>query len=164
MCIRDRVTLDEAIQENPELKKRYNNEDDIRLLIDRAKSLEGLARNAGTHAGGVVIAPKPLTEYMPLYYDEDGNALSQLDKDDVESIGLIKFDFLGLKTLTIIKHAIENINRVKEQEGFEPIDISQIPLDDVNTFELLKTCNTAAVFQIESKMMRGVIKLSLIHI
>jgi len=152
------VTLDEAIQENPELKKRYNNEDDIRLLIDRAKSLEGLARNAGTHAGGVVIAPEPLTEYMPLYYDEDGNALSQLDKDDVESIGLIKFDFLGLKTLTIIKHAIENINRVKEQEGFEPIDITKIPLDDVNTFELLKTCNTSAVFQIESKMMRGVIK------
>ncbi|OUU79225.1 MAG: DNA polymerase III subunit alpha [Gammaproteobacteria bacterium TMED78] len=152
------ITLDKAIEKNSELKKRYENEDEIKLLIERAKSLEGLARNAGTHAGGVVIAPEPLTEYMPLYSDEDGNFLSQFDKDDVESIGLIKFDFLGLKTLTVIKHALEEINRKKNQDGYEEVRIETIPLDDSDTFELLKSCNTSAVFQIESKMMKNVIK------
>jgi DNA polymerase-3 subunit alpha len=151
------ITLDKALADDPELRAVYEKEDEVRGLIDLAKRLEGLARNVGTHAGGVVIAPEPLTEYMPLYAAESG-MLSQFDKDDLEAIGLIKFDFLGLKTLTVIDKALAAINRERAARGEAPIDIDAIPMDDAKTYELLRHCRTTAVFQLESLGMRDLIK------
>ena len=113
------ITLDKALADDPELRAVYEQEEEVRGLIDLARRLEGLARNVGTHAGGVVIAPEPLTEFMPLYSVE-GGMLSQLDKDDLEAIGLIKFDFLGLKTLTVIDKAVAAINRERAVRGEAP--------------------------------------------
>jgi DNA polymerase-3 subunit alpha len=151
------ITLDKALADDPELRAVYEQEDEVRGLIDLAKRLEGIARNVGTHAGGVVIAPEPLTEYMPLYAAESG-MLSQFDKDDLEAIGLIKFDFLGLKTLTVIDKALAAINRERVARGEQPIDIDAIPMDDAKTYELLRHCRTTAVFQLESLGMRDLIK------
>jgi len=152
------ITLEKALTDSDELKTAYENEDEVRTLIDLARPLEGLARNAGTHAGGVVIAPAPLTEFMPLYCEQDGNTLTQFDKDDVESIGLVKFDFLGLKTLTIIDRAVRSINRQRQAKNLGPISIADVPLDDPAAYELLKSCQTTAVFQLESFGMRDLIK------
>ena len=152
------ITLEKALTEDEELKRRYRGEDEVRTLIDLARQLEGLARNAGTHAGGVVIAPRPLTEFMPLYCEPDGTLLTQLDKDDVEALGLVKFDFLGLRTLTIIDRASRSINRQREADARDPIDPAQIPMDDPPTYELLKGCRTTGVFQLESPGMRDLIK------
>ena len=152
------ITLDKAIADDEELRKVYEQDEEIRGLIDLARQLEGLARNIGTHAGGVVIAPQPVTEYMPLYADADGAMLTQLDKDDLEAIGLIKFDFLGLKTLTIIDHAVATINRARAERGEPPVDIDTIPVDDAKTYDLLRQCRTTAVFQLESLGMRDLIK------
>ncbi len=152
------ITLDKAIADDDELRSVYESEDEVRALIDLAKRLEGLARNIGTHAGGVVIAPAPLTEFMPLYSEAEGGMLTQLDKDDLESIGLIKFDFLGLKTLTIIDKAVATINRDREAQGEPPVDMDAVPVDDLDTFELIKQCRTTAVFQLESMGMRDLIK------
>ena len=152
------ITLDKAIADDEELRKVYEQDEEIRGLIDLARQLEGLARNIGTHAGGVVIAPQPVTEYMPLYADADGALLTQLDKDDLEAIGLIKFDFLGLKTLTIIDHAVATINRARADRGEPPVDIDTIPVDDAKTYDLLRQCRTTAVFQLESLGMRDLIK------
>jgi DNA polymerase-3 subunit alpha len=151
------ITLDKALADDPELRSVYEKEDEVRALIDLAKRLEGLARNVGTHAGGVVIAPAPLTEYMPLYAAESG-MLSQLDKDDLEAIGLIKFDFLGLKTLTVIDKALAAINAERAARGEERVDIDAIPMDDAKTYDLLRHCRTTAVFQLESLGMRDLIK------
>ncbi len=152
------ITLDKALADSDELGKAYENEDEVRTLIELARPLEGLARNAGTHAGGVVIAPAPLTEFMPLYCEPDGSTLTQFDKDDVESIGLVKFDFLGLKTLTIIDRAVSAINRQRQAENLDPIRIAELSLDDPATYQLLKSCQTTAVFQLESRGMRDLIK------
>ncbi len=152
------ITLDKALTDSDELRKAYETEDEVHTLIDLARPLEGLARNAGTHAGGVVIAPAPLTEFMPLYCEPDGSTLTQFDKDDVESIGLVKFDFLGLKTLTIIDRAVGAINRQRQAENLDPIRIAEIALDDPAAYELLKSCQTTAVFQLESRGMRDLIK------
>ena len=152
------ITLDKAIADDEELRGVYQNDEEVRGLIDLAKRLEGLARNVGTHAGGVVIAPKPITEYMPLYADADGALLTQLDKDDLEAIGLIKFDFLGLKTLTIIDKAVATINRERAGRGEPPLNVDAIPVDDAKTYELLRQCRTTAVFQLESLGMRDLIK------
>ena len=152
------ITLDKALAEDQELKALYEAEDDVRALIDRGLELEGLARNAGTHAGGVVIAPEPLTEFMPLFADPNGASLTQLDKDDLETLGLVKFDFLGLKTLTIIDKAVAAINAERAQRGDDPIDIAAIPVDDRKTYDLLNRCQTTAVFQLESRGMRDLIK------
>ncbi|HEY5623238.1 MAG TPA: DNA polymerase III subunit alpha, partial [Gammaproteobacteria bacterium] len=152
------ITLERALAESDELRKTYETEDEVRELIDLARPLEGLARNAGTHAGGVVIAPEPLTTFMPLYQESDGNTLTQFDKDDVEAIGLVKFDFLGLKTLTIIDRAVRSINAQREIGGREAIDIAAISLDDPAAYELLKSCQTTGVFQLESRGMRDLIK------
>ncbi len=152
------ITLDKAIADDEELRRVYQTDEEVRGLIDLAKQLEGLARNVGTHAGGVVIAPKPITEYMPLYADADGALLTQLDKDDLEAIGLIKFDFLGLKTLTIIDKAVATINRERAGRGEPPLNIDAVPVDDAKTYELLRQCRTTAVFQLESLGMRDLIK------
>ena len=152
------ITLDKAIADDEELRGVYQNDEEVRGLIDLAKRLEGLARNVGTHAGGVVIAPQPITEYMPLYADADGALLTQLDKDDLEAIGLIKFDFLGLKTLTIIDKAVAAINRERAGRGEPPLNVDAIPVDDAKTYELLRQCRTTAVFQLESLGMRDLIK------
>jgi len=152
------ITLERALADGEELRGLYEAEDEIRTLIDLARQLEGLARNAGTHAGGVVIAPRPLTEFMPLYCEPDGSSLTQLDKDDVESIGLVKFDFLGLKTLTIIDRALRSINQEREAKHEDPILPAEIPVNDRQTYDLLKSCRTTGVFQLESRGMRDLIK------
>ncbi len=152
------ITLQKALAEAGELQDSYNNDEEARGLLDLAKELEGLIRNTGKHAGGVVISPTPLTDFSPLYCEEDGsNVVTQFDKDDVESAGLVKFDFLGLKTLTVIDWAVESINQELRQSGFDELDIIAIDTDDPKCFTLLKACNTTAVFQLESRGMKELI-------
>lgn len=152
------ITLDKALAQEPELQKAYDNEEEVQAIIDLAKKLEGLSRNAGKHAGGVVIAPTKLTDFSPLYCEAGGhNLVTQFDKDDVEAIGLVKFDFLGLRTLTIIDWAVKAVN--SQREAMDPLlDISAIPLDDSKAFDLLKRHQTTAVFQLESRGMKELIK------
>lgn len=148
------ITLRKAMEEEPELLRRYEEEDDVHELMELALKLEGLTRNAGKHAGGVVIAPSKLTDFAPIYCEEGGkNVVTQFDKDDVEQIGLVKFDFLGLRTLTIIQWACENIERLYHKK----VNINEIPLDDDKSFDLLKECLTTAVFQLESRGMKDLI-------
>jgi DNA polymerase-3 subunit alpha len=154
-----KMTLDKAIEDEEELRRRYEQEDEVRGLIDLARKLEGLARNAGRHAGGVVIAPSPLTDFTPLYCEEGATGVvTQLDKDDVEAMGLVKFDFLGLRTLTIIDWAVAIVNRAPPADGEPPLDIGRIPVDDRETFELVKRAATTAVFQLESHGMKNLIR------
>lgn len=153
------ITLDKALEQEEALQTLYNEDEDVAGLIDLAKSLEGIVRNAGKHAGGVVISPTKLTDFTPLYCEEDAsNLVSQFDKDDVEAVGLVKFDFLGLRTLTIIDWAVKTINKIKQSNGEELIDITSIPLVDELTFDLLKATKTTAVFQLESRGMKDLIK------
>jgi DNA polymerase-3 subunit alpha len=153
------MTLDKALEQEPELARLYRTEEEVRSLIDLARSLEGLTRNAGTHAGGVVIAPSVLTDFAPLYCEEGGaSVVTQFDKDDVEAAGLVKFDFLGLRTLTIIDWTIKLINAERARRGETPLDISAIPMDDAATYTLLKSCRTNAVFQLESRGMKDLIR------
>jgi len=150
------MTLAKALEQEDELAAMYRDDEEVRGVIDLAKSLEGLVRNAGKHAGGVVIAPDKLTDFTPLYCEEGGaNVVTQLDKDDVEAAGLVKFDFLGLKTLTIIDWAVQIAN---ERDPDLQLDITDIPMQDAKTFELLRACNTRAVFQLESRGMRDLVK------
>ena len=152
------MTLDKALTESEDLKQAYDSDEEVAQLIDMAKQLEGLARNAGKHAGGVVIAPGRLTDFSPLYCEADGsNLVTQYDKDDVEAAGLVKFDFLGLRTLTIIDWALKTINQVRAQQAQPPIDIAAIPMDDKDAFTLLKSAETTAVFQLESAGMKQLI-------
>ncbi|WP_426994338.1 DNA polymerase III subunit alpha [Methylomonas sp. CM2] len=153
------MTLDKALKESPELKDLYEAEEEVKQLIDMARALEGISRNAGKHAGGVVISPTKLTDFSPLYCEQGGgNLVTQFDKDDVEAVGLVKFDFLGLRTLTIIAWALETINRQRAAKGEPPVDIAQIPRDDLPSYELLKKAQTTAVFQLESSGMKALIK------
>ena len=153
------ITLDKAIEQEAELRRLYENDEEIRTLIDLARKLEGLARNVGKHAGGVVIAPSTLTDFSPLYCEEgDTGPVTQFDKDDVESAGLVKFDFLGLRTLTIIDWAVQATNRERAAAGEPPLDIATIPLNDAPTFDLLKRYQTTAVFQLESSGMKDLIR------
>ena len=150
------ITLSQAL-EDQELKKLYNSDDDVKEILDMAMILEGLARNAGTHAGGIVISPRELINYTPLYRDTSSSSLlTQLDKDDVEAIGLIKFDFLGLRTLTVIENTLSLINKDKINDDFFILD--NIPLDDQKTFELLRQQKTTGVFQLESRGLKDIIK------
>jgi len=152
------ITLADALKKEEELARRYADEEDVKELFDLALKLEGITRNAGKHAGGVVIAPSELTDFTAVYCEEGSSQLmSQFDKDDVESAGLVKFDFLGLRTLTIIDWALVIINRDRFAAGLEPIDINHIPLDDAASFALLKSCQTTAVFQLESRGMKDLI-------
>jgi len=153
------ITLSKALDQEPELKDRYDNEEEITELIDMALKLEGLARNVGKHAGGVVISPTNLTDFTPLYCEHGSDQIvSQYDKDDLETVGLVKFDFLGLKTLTIIDWAEKAINAQRVQTGEEWLDITKLPLDDKATYNLLKEGLTTAVFQLESSGMKELIK------
>ncbi len=146
------VTLDQALEEVPELRERYEKEEEVRELIDLARKLEGLTRNVGMHAGGVLIAPGRLTDFCPLYCAEGSDSVvSQLDKDDVEKIGLVKFDFLGLRNLTIIDLALKYIKRLDPQAE---VRLDAMSFDDPATYELLKKANTTAVFQLESEGMK----------
>ena len=150
------MTLDKALEQSEELATMYRDDEEVTAIIDLARSLEGLVRNAGKHAGGVVIAPDQLTDFAPLYCEDGGGSMvTQLDKDDVEAIGLVKFDFLGLKTLTIIDWAERIVNATYPEAA---LDISRVPMDDAETFRLLQSTQTAAVFQLESSGMRDLIK------
>lgn len=149
------ITLEKAMMQEPELHDLYHQDEEVKILIDFAKQLEGLTKSVGRHAGGVVIAPTKLTDFSPLYCEEGSAALvTQYDKDDIESAGLVKFDFLGLRTLTIIDWALKNI----EYNRDKTIDIQTIPLDDKPTFDLLKACQTTAVFQLESRGMKDLLR------
>ncbi|VAW59591.1 DNA polymerase III alpha subunit [hydrothermal vent metagenome] len=151
------MTLSKALEESDDLDNAYKTEDDVKELIDMALSLEGCARNAGKHAGGVVISPSVLTDFTPLYCEQGSTSIvTQFDKDDVEAVGLVKFDFLGLRTLTIIDWAVLNI-RVRHADQ-QDLDINKVPLDDVAAFRLLKAAETTAVFQLESSGMKDLIK------
>ncbi len=153
------ITLDKAIEQEAELRRLYENDEEVRTLIELARKLEGLARNVGKHAGGVVIAPVNLTDYSPLYCEQnDPSVVTQFDKDDVEAAGLVKFDFLGLRTLTIIDWTLQTINAQRQARGEPPLDISAIPLNDTQTFSLLKRYETTAVFQLESSGMKDLIR------
>ena len=153
------MTLTKALEESPDLKQRYEKEEDVKGLIDMALSLEGTSRNAGKHAGGVVISPTKLTDFSALYCEEGGsNLVTQFDKDDVEAVGLVKFDFLGLRTLTIIDWTIQTINTRKTLVKEPLVDITQISRDDEATYEIFAKCQTTAVFQLESRGMKELIR------
>lgn len=153
------MTLTKALDQEEELRDRYQNEEEITALVDMGLKLEGLARNVGKHAGGVVIAPTDLTDFTPLYCEHGSEQIvSQYDKDDLETIGLVKFDFLGLKTLTIIDWAVKAINKVRAAQDQPAVDITKLDLDDGPTYELLKQGKTTAIFQLESSGMKELIK------
>ena len=153
------MTLAKAFDGEEALREFLADDADGQEIWDMAKQLEGVARNVGKHAGGVVIAPTKLTDFAPLYCDESGSGLvTQYDKNDVESAGLVKFDFLGLRTLTIIDWAKKMIDKRLLAKGEPELDIAAIPLDDDDTFKLLKRAETTAVFQLESRGMKDLIK------
>ncbi|ACX89083.1 DNA polymerase III subunit alpha [Pectobacterium parmentieri] len=153
------MTLEKAFAAEPQLPEIYEADEEVKALIDMARKLEGVTRNAGKHAGGVVISPTKITDFAPLYCDSEGNhPVTQFDKNDVEYAGLVKFDFLGLRTLTIIDWALEMINARRAKQGQEPIDIAAIPLDDKKSFDMLQRSETTAVFQLESRGMKDLIK------
>jgi DNA polymerase III subunit alpha len=150
------MTLEKALQQEEALLELYQQDEEVTMLIDMARSLEGLTRNVGKHAGGVVISPSDLTDFTPLYCEAGGGGLvSQYDKDDVEAVGLVKFDFLGLRTLTIIDWAVRAINARHDDDKLE---IERIPLDDADSFKLLQAYQTTAVFQLESRGMKDLIR------
>jgi DNA polymerase-3 subunit alpha len=152
------ITLAQALEKEPELARLNREDEEVRTLLELAIALEGLTRNAGTHAGGVVIAPSVLTDFTPLYKEAGSDSVvTQFDKDDVEAAGLVKFDFLGLRTLTIIDRAVAIINALPERAG-QPLDMAQLPMDDAATFQLMKTGHTTAVFQLESRGMQDLIR------
>jgi DNA polymerase-3 subunit alpha len=154
------VTIADAMKEEPLLQERFDNEDEVHQLLELAQRVEGLTRNVGMHAGGVLIAPGKLTDFCPLYTQsgsEDGDGvISQYDKDDVEAVGLVKFDFLGLTTLTILDWAERYIRRL--DPGMKDWSLNQVPLTDPAAFQILKKANTVAVFQLESRGMQGMLK------
>ncbi|WP_232077901.1 DNA polymerase III subunit alpha [Burkholderia sp. THE68] len=151
------VTIADAMKEEPTLQERFDSEDEVHQLLELAQRVEGLTRNVGMHAGGVLIAPGKLTDFCPLYTQgEDGGVVSQYDKDDVEAVGLVKFDFLGLTTLTILDWAERYIRRLDPSK--QDWNLAQVPLDDPASFSILKKANTVAVFQLESRGMQGMLK------
>ncbi|RTZ44428.1 DNA polymerase III subunit alpha [Candidimonas sp. SYP-B2681] len=154
----DPWTLARTLAEEPAFKERYEQDEEVRALIDLARPLEGLTRNIGMHAGGVLIAPGKLTDFCPLYCQPgvDSNAVSQFDKDDVESAGLVKFDFLGLRNLTILDWAVRFVRQFNETK--RDFDIMALSLDDPKAYKLLSEGNTTAVFQLESRGMKELLK------
>lgn len=153
------MTLEKAFKAEPALPELYDADEEVKELIDMCRLLEGCTRNAGKHAGGVVISPTTITDFAPIYADSEGHfPVTQFDKNDVETAGLVKFDFLGLRTLTIIDWALGLINPRLEREGKDPVRIESIPLDDAPSFRLLQNSETTAVFQLESRGMKELIK------
>jgi DNA polymerase-3 subunit alpha len=153
------ITLEKAREKETVLSDFLRDDEQAQEIWDMALQLEGVIRNVGKHAGGVVIAPSKITDFAPLYCDETGaNVVTQFDKNDVEEAGLVKFDFLGLRTLTIIDWAVKMINQSNAGGDQAPIDIARIPLDDKKTFAMLKRAETTAVFQLESRGMKDLIK------
>ncbi|HNR83375.1 DNA polymerase III subunit alpha [Ottowia sp.] len=151
------ITIDGAMKVEPLLAERYRKEDEVRTLIELAQKLEGMTRNVGMHAGGVLIAPGKLTDFCPLYQQPGSEAaVSQYDKDDVEAVGLVKFDFLGLATLTILEIAKELI--VERHPGQQHFAYENLPLDDAPTYQLFAQGRTEAVFQFESRGMQGMLR------
>ena len=156
------VSLKKARETEPEIASIADSEEGVPELLELAERLEDLTRNVGMHAGGVLIAPGQLTDFCPLYCaDSSTSVVSQFDKDDVESIGLVKFDFLGLRTLTILDWAMRHVKRLQAQAsatGTKLLTLETLPLDDAATYELLKKANTTAVFQLESRGMKDMLK------
>ena len=153
------MTLAKAFEVEPALQESYDADEEVKDLIDMCRILEGVTRNAGKHAGGVVISPTTITDFAPIYCDSEGkNPVTQFDKNDVETAGLVKFDFLGLRTLTIIDWALHMINPKRKKLGKDPVRIESIPLDDKKSFKLLQRYETTAVFQLESRGMKDLIK------
>ena len=161
LTLEDALGRSDKAQREPErivaeFRDLYADDEEARELVDLALKLEDLTRNAGKHAGGVVIAPGPLHEFAPLYSEGGDGVVTQYDKDDVEAVGLVKFDFLGLRTLTIIDWAVKAINAARAAAGGAepPLDIMALPLDDRAVFDLFRKANTVAVFQFESRGMQ----------
>ncbi|OOR89662.1 DNA polymerase III subunit alpha [Moraxella bovis] len=158
------ISLEDAVKEEPLLKDLLTNADtqDHEQAVEiweMAQKLEGMTRNVGKHAGGVLIAPNRISDFSAIYADDEGHFVSQYDKDDVEAVGLVKFDFLGLRNLTVIKSAINNIDERLAREGKDPIDLDELPLDDTAVYEhVLQNGNTTAVFQLESSGMKKYLK------
>jgi len=151
------VTIADALTEEPLLKERQEKEEEVKQLLDLAQQVEGIARNVGMHAGGVLIAPGKLTDFCPLYTQGvDAGVVSQYDKDDVEAMGLVKFDFLGLTTLTILDRAVNYIRHLHPDKADFSLDT--LPLDDRAAYKLLTEAKTVAVFQLESRGMQGMLK------
>ena len=151
------MTLDKAQEEQPLFAQSIKNDDEVREIVNLSYKLEGIARNVGKHAGGVVIAPGSISDFCPVYVDRSSSSvMTQFDKDDVEKIGLVKFDFLGLRTLTVIDRALKSINENKEDS--EKLNLDDIPLNDEKVFKFLSSGKTMAVFQLESSGMRDLIK------
>ena len=148
------ITIDKALKMNPELRSMYENDDSIRRLIDMSKRLEGLPRHSSTHAAGVVISQKPMDEYVPLARGIDGMITTQFTMTTIEELGLLKMDFLGLRTLTVLKNAAD----MAEKNYGVTIDIDHIDFDDKNIFDLLGTGKTEGVFQLESAGMKNFMK------
>ena len=153
------MTLEKAISSQPIFKKMIQDEEEVSEIIDLAYKLEGIARNVGKHAGGIVIAPGSIADFCPTYFDPQSNSLmTQFDKDDVETIGLVKFDFLGLRTLTVIDRAVKTINESLKEKNEKTLDLNSLTLDDPKVFDLLASGRTTAVFQLESTGMRELIR------
>ena len=155
------VTIEQAKKDEKLLAERESREEEVKQLLGLAQQLEGMTRNVGMHAGGVLIAPGKLTDFCPLYTQGskdggDAGVVSQFDKDDVEAVGLVKFDFLGLTTLTILDWAERYIHQLYPEK--KDWRVGQVPLDDPAAFEILKNANTVAVFQLESRGMQGMLR------
>jgi DNA polymerase-3 subunit alpha len=149
------LSLSKAIEAEPQLKQRIEEEEEVKELFELAGRLEDLTRNVGMHAGGVLIAPGKLTDFCPLYSADAGaSVVSQYDKDDVEKVGLVKFDFLGLRNLTIIRLAVDYVERLT---GNRP-DLDALTFDDPRAYQILKDANTTAIFQVESEGMKKLLK------
>jgi DNA polymerase-3 subunit alpha len=153
------ITLKDALEKEPQLAERREQEEEVKELLELALRLEGLTRNVGMHAGGVLISPSKISDFSPIYCQANGDSLvSQYDKDDVEAVGLVKFDFLGLRTLTILDMALVSANKQRALENLPPLFFETLPIDDKATYQLLKSANTTAVFQLESRGMKDMLK------
>ena len=148
------ITISQALQDSPQLRELVDGDEDVRLLVETAKRLEGLARHCGVHAAGVVIAPEALVNLVPLLRTTHGEVSTQFDKDDVEALGLLKMDFLGLRTLTVIDDAVKSIRRSENPE----LDLENIPFDDSDVFKLFSAAETDGIFQFESAGMKEALR------
>jgi DNA polymerase-3 subunit alpha len=148
------ITLDAALQEEPRLQELQASDPQVRQLVDTARRLEGLTRHASVHAAGVVISPAPLIDFVPLYKGVKGEVVTQYAMDDIEGMGLLKMDFLGLRTLTVLHHTARMI---RENQGLE-VDVTNLPLDDAPTYQLLSEARTIGVFQLESRGLRDLLR------